>query len=197
VDISHGETVEKELDALIVRRSRKGEATSDEREELWMESVRRHNVRRREENRRAPEEHRGPADRLPRGRGGKTMRGGSPVSGRNAAELRARGIAALLCGERPAVVARDLGVPEGTARSWKHRAKNRGIATPKKGDFGALLTKHLETLIRSLLAQSRELSSRWSEMGARELALAFGLLFDRAMRMLGLLVHAEGGGVRS
>ena len=38
------------------------------------------------------------------------------MSGRNA-ELRARGVAALLCGERPAVVARDLGVPEETVRS--------------------------------------------------------------------------------
>ena len=64
------------------------------------------------------------------------MRGEILVSGRNAAELRAKGIAALLCGERPAVVARDLRVPEGTARSWKHRAKNRGIATLKKGTSG-------------------------------------------------------------
>ena len=116
---------------------------------------------------------------------------------RDAAELRARDIAALLCGERPAEVARDLGVPEGTVRSWKHRAKKRGIATLKRGDFGALLSTHLETLIRSLLAQSLGLSSRWSEMGAGELALAFGLLFDRTLRMLELLVDAEGGGVRS
>ena len=110
------------------------------------------------------------------------------MSGRrkNGAALRVQGVAALLCGERPAVVARELGVPEGTVRSWKHRTKNRGIATLKKGDFGALLSEHLEALIRSLLAQSRELSGRWSEMGAGDLALAFGLLFDRTMRMLEL-----------
>jgi len=119
------------------------------------------------------------------------------VRGRSAARLRARGVAALLCRERPAVVARDLGVPEGTARSWKHRAKNRGIATLKKGDFGALLTEQLEALIRSLLAQSRELSGRWSEMGVGHLALAFGHLFDRTMRMLELLGGAREGGVRS
>jgi hypothetical protein len=47
------------------------------------------------------------------------------MSGRrkNGAALRVQGVAALLCGERPAVVARELGVPEGTVRSWKHRAK--------------------------------------------------------------------------
>lgn len=121
------------------------------------------------------------------------------MSGRrkHAAVLRAQGVAALLCGERPAVVARDLRVPEGTVRSWKHRAKNRGIATLKKGDFGALLTQHLEALIRSLLSQSSELSGRWSEMGAGDLALAFGLLFDRTIRMLELLEGARGRGVRS
>lgn len=108
-----------------------------------------------------------------------------------ASEMRARGIAALLCGERPAVVARDLGVPEGTVRSWKHRAKNRGIATLKKGDFGMLLAEHLEALIRSLLAQSDHLSARWSEIGAGDLALTFGLLFDRTLRMLEF--HGEQG----
>ena len=35
----------------IQRRSRKGEVDPDEREELWKESVRRYNARRREENR--------------------------------------------------------------------------------------------------------------------------------------------------
>lgn len=121
------------------------------------------------------------------------------MSGRrkHAAVLRAQGVAALLCGERPAVVARDLGVPEGTVRSWKHRTKSRVIATLKKGDFGALLTQHLETLIRSLLAQSCELSGRRFEMGARELALAFGLLFDRTIRMLELHKDTWGRGVRS
>jgi hypothetical protein len=117
------------------------------------------------------------------------------VNGRKgaAAELRASGLAALLCGERPAVVARDLGVPEGTVRSWKHRAKGRRFATLKKGDFGALLAEHLGALIRSLLAQSRELSARWPEMGAGDLALAFGLHFDRTLRMLELHESVTGG----
>jgi MoaA/NifB/PqqE/SkfB family radical SAM enzyme len=51
VDIARGEMVEKELDAMIERRSRKGGVDPDEREELWKESVRRYNTRRREENR--------------------------------------------------------------------------------------------------------------------------------------------------
>jgi hypothetical protein len=45
VDIAQGEMVEKELDAMIERRSRKGEADPDEREASWQESVRRYNAR--------------------------------------------------------------------------------------------------------------------------------------------------------
>jgi hypothetical protein len=45
-----GELVEAELDRLIVKRSSK-EPDPDEREELWKESVRRYNARRREANR--------------------------------------------------------------------------------------------------------------------------------------------------
>jgi hypothetical protein len=41
--------VEKELDAMIERRSRKGDMDPDEREELWKASVRAYNARRQEE----------------------------------------------------------------------------------------------------------------------------------------------------
>jgi hypothetical protein len=50
VDIARGEMVERELDAMIERRSRQKDP--DEEHELWQESVRRYNARRREENRR-------------------------------------------------------------------------------------------------------------------------------------------------
>ena len=44
-----GEAVESELDRLVERRSRQKDP--DEENELWKESVRRYNARRREENR--------------------------------------------------------------------------------------------------------------------------------------------------
>jgi hypothetical protein len=67
VDVAHGERVEKELDAMIERRARKGEVDLDEQEELWKESVRRYNARRREENRLAWHQyHQGQAERLRR-----------------------------------------------------------------------------------------------------------------------------------
>ncbi len=47
MDIERGEMAEKQLDILIERRARKREVDRDEREELWMESVRRYNAPRR------------------------------------------------------------------------------------------------------------------------------------------------------
>lgn len=51
MDVEHAEIVEKQLDAMIERRSKKGEVDRDEKEELWKASVRQYNARRREENR--------------------------------------------------------------------------------------------------------------------------------------------------
>lgn len=50
MDVAHSEMVEKELDAFIERRAQKGEQDPDEQDELWKESVRRHNEARRREN---------------------------------------------------------------------------------------------------------------------------------------------------
>ena len=49
MDIAQGEKGEKELDAVIERRSRQKDP--DEESELWQKSVRRYEARRREENR--------------------------------------------------------------------------------------------------------------------------------------------------
>ncbi len=53
MDVEHAEMAEKQLDAMIMRRARKGELDPDEREELWQESVRRYTACRREEMRAA------------------------------------------------------------------------------------------------------------------------------------------------
>ena len=52
MDVARADTAATELDRLIERRSSR-ETDADEREELWKESVRRYNARRREENRQA------------------------------------------------------------------------------------------------------------------------------------------------
>ena len=53
MDVEHAEMVEKQLDALIQRRARKGDVDPDEAEELWKASVRRYYARREEELRAA------------------------------------------------------------------------------------------------------------------------------------------------
>lgn len=53
MNVARSEMVEAEEDRLIEKRSREGEVDPDEREELWKESVRRYNARRREEMRAA------------------------------------------------------------------------------------------------------------------------------------------------
>jgi hypothetical protein len=50
-DVAHTYAVEAEITRMIERRSRKGDVDTDEREELYMESVRRFHERRREQNR--------------------------------------------------------------------------------------------------------------------------------------------------
>ena len=53
MNVARSEMVEAEEDRLTEKRSREGEVDPDEREELWKESVRRYNARRREEMRAA------------------------------------------------------------------------------------------------------------------------------------------------
>ncbi len=63
MDVAHGEMVEKELDAMIERRSRQKDP--DERDELWKRSVAAYEARRSEKMRAARVEwHRGQAARL-------------------------------------------------------------------------------------------------------------------------------------
>ena len=51
MDVARTEAADAELVRMIERRSRKGEVDSDEFEPFYMESIRRYNARRREENR--------------------------------------------------------------------------------------------------------------------------------------------------
>jgi ABC-type phosphonate transport system ATPase subunit len=48
MDVEHAEMVEKQLDAMIQRRARKGDVDPDEREELWKASVRAYEEKRRQ-----------------------------------------------------------------------------------------------------------------------------------------------------
>jgi hypothetical protein len=65
VGIARDEMVERELNAMIERRARKGDVDPDEQEELWKATVRDYSARRREEMGAAwCEHHQGQAARL-------------------------------------------------------------------------------------------------------------------------------------
>ncbi|MEJ7815476.1 MAG: helix-turn-helix domain-containing protein [Rubrobacter sp.] len=109
-------------------------------------------------------------------------------------EDKARALAGLLCGERVRVVSRQHGIPEGTVKSWRHRLKTGRMQPEKKGRAGGLLLEHTRALLRSLIVQGGHPSDpeRIREVPAKELAIFWGTLFDRTMRMLELYPALSG-----
>lgn len=107
-------------------------------------------------------------------------------------EVRARALAALLTGERPAVVARDLGLPEATVRTWRRRLRDGKSETLKNragGSLDELLVYYLESSIETLKAHSRHLAKPEVVRGIPtvEIALKHGAEVDRTIRILELL----------
>jgi transposase-like protein len=110
-------------------------------------------------------------------------------------EAKAQAIASLLVGERPRVVAREYGIPESTVTTWRHRLKNGRLRHEKKdgepspgGSPGGLLLDYLGTLLRGLVADSERLADpdALREIPPGQLAVIYGTLFDRTLRVLEL-----------
>jgi transposase-like protein len=111
-------------------------------------------------------------------------------------EAKAQAIASLLVGERPRVVARERGIPESTVTTWRHRLKNGKLRHGKKDlegspggpPGGLLLFDYLEALLRTLAADSERLADPEAlrEIRAGQLAIIYGTLFDRTLRVLEL-----------
>ncbi len=108
---------------------------------------------------------------------------------------KAAALAALLVGGRVCVVAREHGIPENTIKTWRRRLRTGQLKPEKKGtgngagvSLEPLLYEYLETLISSLVSQSREFvdSGRFREMRADKVAILYGTLFDQTMRALEL-----------
>lgn len=104
----------------------------------------------------------------------------------HAATVKRAALARLLAGESPKTVARALSLPYSTVKRWQ----GEGFAAAGGGDgldqLGERLADDLgETLVsaRALLAELRD-PARLAQMGARELAMLHGGLFDRGVRLL-------------
>lgn len=103
----------------------------------------------------------------------------------HAAQVKRAALALLLAGDSPRTVARARGLPYSTVKRWQGEA----FAAAGGGaheQLGQALADDLgETLVtgRALLAELRD-PARLAQMGARELAMMHGGLFDRGFRLL-------------
>lgn len=110
-------------------------------------------------------------------------------------QIKAQALAALLAGQSFSEVARQMGVPIGTLKSWKQRnadaldaavAVDATSATAKKERIGALLLDYAIATLETLKAQQKVFADEaWlREQSAGEVAVLHGVAFDKVVRLL-------------
>lgn len=115
----------------------------------------------------------------------------------HSAEVKAQVLAALLAGQKVAEIADTFGVPEGTVKSWKQRARGRdGVASVAPGEkkrIGDLLMIYLERLIEVMTKQAEHTADKnWLEkQDAAGVAVLHGVLSDKLHRLIATLQNAE------
>ncbi len=106
------------------------------------------------------------------------------------AKVKRAALARLVVGESPGSVARGMALPYSTIKRWQSEALGKNGHQKKAAGASALgagVGDYLgEALVsgRALVVTLRD-PGRLRAMGARELAIAHGQLFDRAFRLLG------------
>lgn len=110
-------------------------------------------------------------------------------------QIRAQALAALLAGQSFSEVARSMGVPIGTLKSWKQRSADvlngpdgtdASSASTKKERIGALLLDYLVSTLETLKAQQVVFAdATWlKQQSASEVAILHGVLADKTIRLL-------------
>lgn len=116
-------------------------------------------------------------------------------------EVRAAAMAALLQGQSVNEVARTYKVPKGTVSDWKRMAQE-SVGEPdnptqkdNRGLIGELLTEYLANNLRALNAQAQLLADTgWLRtQSLQEVAVAHGIMTDKAVRLLEALSAGEEG----
>lgn len=109
--------------------------------------------------------------------------------------IKAQALAALLAGQSFSEVARSMGVPIGTLKSWKQRHADvlgsavlvdAPDASTKRERIGALLLDYAVTTLETLKAQQKVFANEeWLlKQSASELAVLHGVSVDKAVRLL-------------
>lgn len=116
-------------------------------------------------------------------------------------DIKAQALAALLAGQSFSEVARAMGVPIGTLKSWKQRnadmlqgavAVDASTATTKKERIGALLLDYAVVTLETLKAQQVVFRDvEWlKKQSAAEVATLHGVSFDKVVRLLEALTDS-------
>lgn len=106
-------------------------------------------------------------------------------------------MAALLVGQKPGELSELFGVPEGTIKSWRQRAKDGGgvasVAPDKKERIGDLLIVYLEKLIEAMTKQAEHSGDKsWlNKQDAAGIGVLHGVQSDKLHRLVATLQNAE------
>ena len=107
---------------------------------------------------------------------------------RKSAELQGKAVALALTGMPIARVANELGVGWATVNRWVKEAGHdlESMRAEKRYDFQTLVADHAETCLKSLTAQAQAMADQeWlQQQTARDVAILFGVMFDKTISLL-------------
>lgn len=115
-------------------------------------------------------------------------------------QTKAAVMAALLDGQSISSVAREYKIPKGTVSAWKSRGWESvasggvaTIATQKRERIGALIIDGLEAKLLAIKAMADVFAEKdWvRKQPASEIAVLFGVVSDKAFRVLEALPDSE------
>jgi hypothetical protein len=103
--------------------------------------------------------------------------------------LRAQVMAALPLGSGVNATAAHFGLDRSVVSRWKKRlpeGRLQQLATKKGDEFGDLLADYLKQALRTMTAQAKQFADpEWLQrQKARDLAVLYGILFDKTVRIL-------------
>lgn len=122
-------------------------------------------------------------------------------------ETKAAVLAALLAGQSVNAVAKEYNIPKGTISSWAKREEATlgavrreaarqvagGEPNGQAGEVGALLLDYLDANLRTLKSQAEVMGEKEyvRDKPIESVALAHGILVDKAVRLIEALNRAE------
>jgi transposase-like protein len=113
-------------------------------------------------------------------------------------ELKATVMAALLQGQSIGHVAKEYKIPRGTVANWAGQVRNQNynpVPTEKKERIGSLIIDNLEAELETMIAMQDVFKDKeWlKKQSASELAVLYGVLKDKNIRVLEALPDGEPG----